>query len=59
MSTTHLSDALRAQLRGTAAKQSDLSASQRSALRTWAQRQRRAKQQARPSVAPSGALIWM
>jgi len=60
MSTTKLSDAIRAQIRGTARiDETQLSTSQRAALRTWARRQRRVKQESRPAVAPSGALIWV
>ena len=58
MSTTTLSSALRAQLRGTATT-TDLTETQRAALRTWARRQARAKAQgAKAIAAPTGKLLW-
>ena len=59
MSTTSLSSALRAQMRG-AASQADLTEAHRAALRTWARRQARAKAQgARAIAAPTGKLVWV
>jgi hypothetical protein len=59
MSTTTLSSALRAQIRGNASN-ADLSDSQRAALRTWSRRQARAKAQgAKAIVAPNRDLIWL
>jgi hypothetical protein len=59
VSTTILSNALRAQIRGTAST-TDLSESQRAALRTWARRQARAKAQgAKAMAAPTGKMIWL
>jgi hypothetical protein len=59
MSTTILSSALRAQLRGTSST-ADLTEAQRAALRTWARRQARAKSQgAKAIAAPTGKLVWL
>lgn len=59
MSTTTLSSALRAQMRG-AASHADLTEAQRAALRTWARRQARAKARgARAIAAPTGKLVWV
>jgi hypothetical protein len=59
MSTSTLSSALRAQIRGTDTSTA-LTDSQRAALRTWARRQARAKAQGNKAmVAPTGKLIWV
>jgi hypothetical protein len=61
MSTTSLSNALRNQIRGEAAKQSNLTESQRAALRTWSRRQQRLAKAADDRVggAPSGTRLWL
>ena len=59
MSTTTLSSALRAQIRGTVSS-ADLTEAQRAALRTWTRRQARAKAQgSKAMAAPTGKLIWL
>jgi hypothetical protein len=58
MTTLSLSDAIRARIRGEAAQQTDLSAHQRAALRTWARRRQLAKTQSSGVTAPSGAVVW-
>lgn len=59
MSTKSLGSALRAQIRGTDSS-TDLTESQRAALRTWARRQARAKASGNKAmVAPTGKLIWV
>ena len=59
MSNSVLSDAIRAQIQGNTAKQVELPANQRAALRSWARRQKRAKAEGQRITAPSGLLIWL
>jgi hypothetical protein len=58
MSATVLSEAIRAEMRGEAVKLTDLSASQRAALRTWGRRRQNARAQSSGVTAPSGAVVW-
>jgi hypothetical protein len=59
MSTTTVSSALRAQIRGTVSTD-DLTDTQRAALRSWARRQARAKAQGIKGIkSPTGNAIWL